>query len=157
MSHHLNLTFSTAVTLKIRSRSLKPNHFFILSQCYIHANLIKIHPVVHEISCTQESVTLTHTQMGPALHHKQYVPLPFGGGGGGGDIITVCEKNIYLFMICVITDSFYSAMFILIWCNFLTRIKENFNSINSCLTLKAPWKILEQMTIYFLFLIFQRK
>ena len=32
-----------AVTLKIRSRSPKPNQLFIMSQCYIHANLVRIH------------------------------------------------------------------------------------------------------------------
>ena len=48
---------SPAVTLKIRSESPKPNQICIMSQCYIRANLVKIHPPVHE-----------------------YVPLPFGGG-----------------------------------------------------------------------------
>ena len=54
-----------------------------MSQCYIHANLVKIHPPVHEISCKQESVTLmltpslTPKQQDP--HQKQYVPLPFSG------------------------------------------------------------------------------
>ena len=58
----LNLAvLSPAVTLKIRSWSPKPNQLFIMSQCYIHANLLKIHPLVHEISCKQESVTLTLT------------------------------------------------------------------------------------------------
>ena len=47
-----------AVTLKIRSRSPKPNQLFNMSQCYIHANLVKIHPPVHKISCKQESVML---------------------------------------------------------------------------------------------------
>ena len=54
-------SLSPAVTLKIRSRSPKPNQLFVMSQCYIHANLVKIHPPVHEISCKQESVTLTPT------------------------------------------------------------------------------------------------
>ena len=56
-----------------------------MSRYYIHANIIKIHAPVHEISCKQESVTLTLTptikprrQQDP--HQKQYVPLPFGGG-----------------------------------------------------------------------------
>ena len=40
-----------AVTLKIRSWSPKHNQLFIMSQCYIHANLLTIHPPVHEISC----------------------------------------------------------------------------------------------------------
>ena len=46
---------------KFRSRSPKPNQLFIMSQCYIHANLVKIHPPVHEISCKQESVTPTES------------------------------------------------------------------------------------------------
>ena len=54
-------SLSPAVTFKIRSRSPKPNQLFIMSQCYIHANLVKIHPPVHEISCKQESVTPTST------------------------------------------------------------------------------------------------
>ena len=65
------LTFgslSPAVTLKIRSRSPKPNQLFIMSQCYIHANLVKIHQPVHETLCKQESVTptLTPTPTGSA-------------------------------------------------------------------------------------------
>ena len=47
-------SLSPAVTLKIRSRSPKPNQLFIMSQCYIHANLVKIHPPVHEISCNMK-------------------------------------------------------------------------------------------------------
>ena len=43
---------SLAVTLKIRS-SPKPIQLFIMSKCYIHANLVKIHQLVHEILCTQ--------------------------------------------------------------------------------------------------------
>ena len=54
-------SLSPAVTLKIRSRSPKPNQLIIMSQCYIHANLVKIHPPVHEITCKQESVTLMLT------------------------------------------------------------------------------------------------
>ena len=54
-------SLSPAVTLKIRSRSPKPNQLIIMSQCYIHANLVKIHPPVHKISCKQESVTLMPT------------------------------------------------------------------------------------------------
>ena len=54
-------SLSPAVTLKIRSRSPKPNQLFIMSQCYIHKNLVKIRPPVHEISWKQESVTLTLT------------------------------------------------------------------------------------------------
>ena len=44
-------SLSPTVTLKIRSRLLKPNQIFIMSQCYICANLIQICQPVHEISC----------------------------------------------------------------------------------------------------------
>ena len=40
---------SLAVTLKIRSKSPKPIQLFIESKCYIHANLIKIRQLVHEM------------------------------------------------------------------------------------------------------------
>ena len=50
-------SLSPTVTLKIRSRSPKPNQLFIMSQCYISANLVKIYPTVQEMSCKQESVT----------------------------------------------------------------------------------------------------
>ena len=65
-------SLSPAVTLKIRSRSPKPNQLFIMSQCYIRANLFKFHPPVHEISCKQESVTPTPT-LTPTL-----TPTPTG-------------------------------------------------------------------------------
>ena len=74
----LNLAVSPAVTLKIRSRSPKPNQLIIMSQCYIHANLVKIHPPVHEISCKQESVTLTPTPTGSAP--KTICPPPLWWG-----------------------------------------------------------------------------
>ena len=54
-------SLSPAVTLKFMSRSPKANQLFIMSQCYIHANLVKIHPPVRKISCKQESVTLMPT------------------------------------------------------------------------------------------------
>ena len=69
-------SLSPAVTLKIRSRSPKPNQLIIMSQCYIHANLVKIHPTVHEISCKQESVTLTPTGSAP----KTICPPPLRWG-----------------------------------------------------------------------------
>ena len=70
---------SPAMTLKIGSRSLKPNQLFIMSQCYIHANWVKIHLPVHEISCIQESIMPTPTPTPTGSAKKQYVPLPFGG------------------------------------------------------------------------------
>ena len=56
-------SLSRAVTLKIMSRSPKPNQLFTISQCYIHTNFVKINPPVHEISCKQKSVTPTLTLM----------------------------------------------------------------------------------------------
>ena len=44
---------SLAVTVKIRSRPPKPIQLFIMSKCYIHANLVKICQLVHEILGTQ--------------------------------------------------------------------------------------------------------
>ena len=46
-------SLSLALTLKNRSRSPKSNQLFIMSQCYIHANLVEICQPVHEIWCTQ--------------------------------------------------------------------------------------------------------
>ena len=65
-------SLSLTVTLKIRSRSPEPNQLFNMSQCYIQANLVKIHLPVHEILCKQESVTLTPT-LTPML-----TPMPTG-------------------------------------------------------------------------------
>ena len=48
--------FSLAVTLKIRSRSPKHIQLFNMSKRYIHENLVKIRPLVHEILCTQAPV-----------------------------------------------------------------------------------------------------
>ena len=48
-------SLSPAMALKIRSRSPKPNQLFIMSQCYILANLVKIHSPVHEISCPADA------------------------------------------------------------------------------------------------------
>ena len=79
-------SLSPAVTLQIRSRSPKPNQLFVMSQCYINADSIKIHPLVHEIWCKQESVTLTPmptptpTPTPTLTPTPQYVPLPFDGG-----------------------------------------------------------------------------
>ena len=44
---------SLAVTLKIRSRSPKPIQLFIMSKCYIHANVVRIRRLVHETVYTQ--------------------------------------------------------------------------------------------------------
>ena len=54
---HRIFLFSTAVILKIKSRSLKSNQFFAMSQLFKHANLVRIQPLVQKILCGQESVT----------------------------------------------------------------------------------------------------
>ena len=56
-------SFSTAVSLKVRSRSPTSYRFFVMSQLYIHANLVRIQPLVHQIWCRQESVTPMPTPM----------------------------------------------------------------------------------------------
>ena len=80
----LNFEVSHAVTLKIRSRSPKSYQLFIMSQCYIRANLVKIHAPVHEILCEQESDTPAPTGSAP----KQYVPLP-----SVWDIVKLCQSR----------------------------------------------------------------
>ena len=70
-------SLSPTVTMKMISRSPKPNKLFIKSQCYIHANLVKIHLPVHAKSCKQESVTLTQT---PTPTESAPKTIPFGGG-----------------------------------------------------------------------------
>ena len=58
-------SFSTAVTLKIKSRSQKSDQFFVMSQVYTHENLVKIQPLVHKKLRRQGSVTQTRqTPMG---------------------------------------------------------------------------------------------
>ena len=73
-------SLSPAVTLKIMSGLPKPNQLFIISKCYIHANLIKIHPLVHEISCIQESVTPTLSLMPTGSAPKTICPPPLWWG-----------------------------------------------------------------------------
>ena len=47
------LSIYNVVTLKIRSRSVKSNHFFPTSWWCICASLVKFQPLVKEIVCTQ--------------------------------------------------------------------------------------------------------
>ena len=50
-----NFTYSCPhVTLEMRSRSPKYNHFLRLSKSYIYASLAKTHPLVQKISCVQD-------------------------------------------------------------------------------------------------------
>ena len=72
-------SFSTAVTLKIRSRSPK-SKFFVMSKSYIYENLVRIQLLVYKIHvlCRQESVRPTPTGSAP----KSICPPP----GRLGDI-----------------------------------------------------------------------
>ena len=78
-SHYKFELFWFAVTLKIRARSPKPIQVLTMPQCYIHANLNLIDPLVHEISFTQ-SVTLTPMLTPKESTPKTTCPLPFGRG-----------------------------------------------------------------------------
>ena len=71
-------SLSPTVTLKIMSRSTKPNYLFTMSQGYIHANLVKIWQPVHEISCKQESVKPTPTPTWSASKTICPPPLQWG-------------------------------------------------------------------------------
>ena len=69
---------SLAVTLKTRSRSPNPIQLFIMSKCYIHANLVKIHPLVHEILCSIRTFWLIFGSLSPAktLKNRSRSPKP---------------------------------------------------------------------------------
>ena len=73
-------SLSPAVTLKIRSRSPKPYQLYIMSQRYIHANLVKINTPVHEILCIQESVTQMPTPTPTGSAPKTICPPPLRWG-----------------------------------------------------------------------------
>ena len=93
-------SFSTAGTLKIRSRSPKSNQFFVMFQLYSHENLLRIQPLVHKILCRQDSVTPTPkptpTPLGSAS--KSVCPLPLGDVGCGvvGGGFEIINKNVSL-------------------------------------------------------------
>ena len=69
---------SLAVTLKIRSRSPKPIQLFIMSKCYIHANLVKILQLVHKILGTQAPFGSNLADLSPAvtLKNRSRSPKP---------------------------------------------------------------------------------
>ena len=56
-----------AVTLKIMSRSPKPIQLFMVSQCHIHANLVKICQPIHENDIEQTSTFWLKYQLSPAV------------------------------------------------------------------------------------------
>ena len=69
-----------AVTLKIRLRSPKSNHFFAMSQSYSYGNLVRIQPLVPKILCRQESFMQMPTPTPTGSAPKNNVPLPVVGG-----------------------------------------------------------------------------
>ena len=75
-------SFSTTVSLKIRSRSSKSNQSFVTSQLYIHKNLVRIQSLVHKFLCRRESVMHMPMPTMPPMRSipKQYVSLPLGAG-----------------------------------------------------------------------------
>ena len=88
------LSIYSVVTLKIRSRSPKSNHFFAPSLSCICASSVKFQPLVKEILCTQtfyfinkdplgsflsiyNVVTLKIRQRSPKSNHFFHPPPPF--------------------------------------------------------------------------------
>ena len=69
---------SLAVTLKIRSRSPKTIQLFIMSKFNIHANLVRIRRLDHEILCTQAPFWLKFGSLSPAvtLKNRSRSPKP---------------------------------------------------------------------------------
>ena len=66
--------FCSIVTLKIRTRSSKPNlnQVFIMLKCYVHVNLV---PTTNKL----------HTDANAnRIHTKNNMPFSVCGGGGGG-------------------------------------------------------------------------
>ena len=76
--YYKHRVFSSAVTLKIRARSPNTNQVFIMPQFHIHANLVPIHLLVHEITSTQEKVVLNAEA--EETHTKTIPPSPLVGG-----------------------------------------------------------------------------
>ena len=79
------------MTLKIRSRSPKPKHLFIMSRCYSLANLVKIWQPVHEILCKQ-SVTPTRTLKPTGSAPKTICPPPLWWEDIIQAIPNICSK-----------------------------------------------------------------
>ena len=67
--------FSSAVTLKTRAMSPKPNQVFIIPKCYIQVVMFRMHSLVHEIFCAQESVRPTPTRTGSVPKPLRWEPL----------------------------------------------------------------------------------
>ena len=104
------------MTLKIRSRLPKPNQLFIMSQCYIHANLVKIWQSVHEISFKQESVMPTLSLTPTEFAQKTICPPPLSVGGHNymlycikSNLVNLCGDSVFLFS-CFTSDLELSAV-----------------------------------------------
>ena len=118
---------SLAVTLKIRSRSPKPIQLFIMSKCYIHANLVKIHQLIHEILCCTHTFWLKFGSLSPTktLKNRSRSPKPnllF--------IMSQCYIHANLVEIC---QPVYE-----IWCT-----QAHFGLNLAVIVLQWPWKLFQ--------------
>ena len=96
---HRIFCFSTAVTLKIRSRSPKSNQFFVMSQLhvYIHAHLERSQVLVHKILCRQSVMPMP---MPTGSAPKSISPSP-KAGGHKNDVFTCEFVFIFLKLMCL--------------------------------------------------------
>ena len=69
------MSIYSVVTLKIRSRSSKSNHVFHPYWWYICASLVKFHPLVEEILCTQTFYFINKAPLGSFLSIYNVVTL----------------------------------------------------------------------------------
>ena len=83
-----------SVTLKMESKSPKPNELFGLSNWYVHANLIKLHLLVQEIWLIQ-SVTPTPMPMPGIRTETNMSSLTFGVCVGGDIIFKYLSNSTY--------------------------------------------------------------
>ena len=70
------LSIYNVVTLKIRSRSPKSNHFFPPPWWCIYASLVKFQPLVKEIVCTQTFYCINKFYKG-AITPREWAPSPY--------------------------------------------------------------------------------
>ena len=94
-------SLSPAVTLKIRSRSQKPNKLFIMSQCYIHPNLVKLCQLAHDDDITH--TRNCHASASGIRTKNNMFPSP--SVGGQNNITYNCFiKKAFFFFIYVIYE-----------------------------------------------------
>ena len=104
---------SPAVILKIRSMSPKPYQLFNVSQCYIHANLVKIHQPVHIVP-TRNWLTPTPRGFEPKIRCQ---PTEFWRKFNTSNLSTV-DLEIW----------YYLFVYLLLYCFILTSEILNQNS-----------------------------